>query len=315
MKNFKSLFPFKTEEEIPTNIKEKIDEVKFDNLPAGFYSASGFATIANNDRVIESDGRHLFKYVEQSRQVNAHAVEALYQERLQKASEDTIRDGQLCKELYDQAERESLKYSPIKSSVVFIIVDAATGLVLCGGSTVKKCEDALKKLRSALGTFPVLPLWFGERTTRVLATYIAKPESRPHSGHALPEYLVLSPVGKTVATGADSSQKASFDGIRLTDEGMQSVLAGMDVRSVEMNLIDRPADGQADIKANFVLCSSIQGDLHLKGFDYSGSLSPSEGDDLAHEYATEMLIVSKYTARIVNGLSVFFGVEEEENEE
>ena len=195
MKNFKSLFPFKTEEEIPTNIKEKIDEVKFDNLPAGFYSASGFATIANNDRVIESDGRHLFKYVEQSRQVNAHAVEALYQERLQKASEDTIRDGQLCKSFTTKLSANRLNIHQ-SNQALFLSLLMRPPVWLMRRQYRKKMRRRLKKLRSALGTFPVLPLWFGERQREVQLHTSPSLKAGPTAAMRRLNTLSFLPLGK-----------------------------------------------------------------------------------------------------------------------
>ena len=304
MNLFKSVFPYTTENEIPVDIHERLSKFAFDELPDGRTKMSGFALLTESERAVNANGRWLFKYVEQNRKSNIHSVNRLYNQRLQQATESgralTKEDEAAHRE---QAEREVLKYAPISESVVFILYDERAGRVLCSGGTAKKCEDALKALRGVLGNLQTLPLSY-EQAGKTLARHLAPPAGRPaHHTARLPEWLHIPANGKVVAT--DDGQKATFDGIDMRDDGLRDVIAGMEVRAVEMELIKRNEAGEYATLASFVLHLPEKGNLHLKGYDFDGSRT-EKSDDEAHDYAATMHIIATDVWRVLMGLQAFF---------
>lgn len=304
MNLFKSVFPYTTESEIPSDINDRINKFAFDELPDGRTKMSGFALLTESDRVLNANGKWLFKYVEHSRKSNSHSVNRLYNQRVQKASES---GRELTKEdeaaHREQAEREVLKYAPISECVVFILFDERAGRVLCSGSTAKKCENALKKLRGVLNGLDTLPLTY-EQAGKTLARHLAHHSSRStHHATHLPEWLHIPAHGKVVAT--DDGQKATFDGIDVRDDGLRDVIAGMEVRAVEMELVRRNEAGERAMLASFVVHLPEKGNLHLKGYDFDGSRAEKSGD-AAHDYAATMHIIANDVWRVLLGLQVFF---------
>lgn len=304
MNLFSSIFPYTTKNEIPADINERLNNFAFDELPDGRSKASGFALLTESDRAVNANQRYLFKYVEQSRKANINSVNRLYHQRLQQATESgRVLTGEEEAVHREQAEREVLKYAPISESVVFILYDDRAGRVLCSGGTVKKCEDALKKLRGVLGNLQTLPLTY-ELAGKTLARHLAHHASRPahHAAH-LPEWLHIPAQGKVVAT--DDGQKATFDGIDVRGDGLRDVIGGMEVRAVEMELCERAGDGKRKVLASFVVHLPEKGNLHLKGYDFDGSRTEKSGD-AAHDYAVTMHIIATDVWRVLLGLQTFF---------
>lgn len=300
MKNFKSIFPFMTTSEIPQNIQVCLSDYQFRDLTDSLHESKGFACLSQSDLFIKADNRWLFKYVENKRTANTLAVNRLFQQRLQKATDN---GRELSKEdrdeLFDQGRREVLKTAPISEAVVFILYDQNVGRVWCAGSTAAKCQTALKALRRAIGSLKTTPLCY-DFAGRLLSRQLCKGMSYREG---FPDNLMIPENGKVVAVSED--QKVTFDGLDIRDEGVGDVLRGLEVRSMEMYLAKPKANEEAEVVATFVLHVPATGPVHIKALDYSGAGAGVDGDD-AHHYATEMLIVGGFAWEIFDTLRAYF---------
>ncbi|KON62792.1 recombination-associated protein RdgC [Komagataeibacter europaeus] len=315
MKMFRTMFPYNCDTAIPENIAELVEAKGFDGLTGTISAARGFATIVDDVRVISSDGRTLLKYLESSRKANPAAVKQLAQERVD-AAIDAGREvtEQLQYEFEEQARNEVIRYAPISQWAAFILVCPAEKLLLVSGSTAKKCEDALSFLRHMLEGLASVPWQFAGVESRVLTEYLTSGEGK--SIYQLPADLTISPFGKTVATGSDTSLKITLDGVRNDTPEARSMLESMKIRTAEMALVNRPADGQIENLADFALHLPESGNPHLKRFDYDNDdPANDDGEDVQHRYAVEMLLVATTTARILKSLKAFFGVSDDSDDE
>lgn len=315
MKMFRTMFPYNCDTAIPANIAELVEAKGFDGLTGTISAARGFARIVDDVRVVSSDGRTLLKYLESSRTANPVAVKQLAQERVD-AAIDAGRDvtEQLQYELEEQARNEVIRYAPISQWAAFILVCPAEKLLLVSGSNVKKCETALSFLRHLLEGLASVPWQFYGVESRVLTDYLTHGAGK--SIYTLPDDLTISPFGKTVATGSDTSLKVTLDGVRNDTPEVRSMLESMKIRTAEMALVNRPANGQIENLADFALHLPESGNPHLKRFDYDND-DPANDDveDGQHRYAVEMLLVATTTARILKSLEAFFGVSDDSDDE
>lgn len=300
MKNYQTIFPFLTTSAIPANVKVCLSDYIFRDLTDTLHESKGFGLLTENDLFIRADNRWLFKYVENKRSANTQAVNRIFQQRLQKA---TDKGRELTKEdrdeLYEQARREVLKTAPISETAVFILYDENVGRVWCGASTLGKCQAALKHLRRAIGSLKTTPLCY-DFAGRLLTRQLCK---GMQLAQGFPENLMIPANGKVVATSED--QKVTFDGVDLRDDGVSEVLEGLEVRSMETYLVRPVAKEDAEVVATFVLHVPATGPVHIKALDYSGAGAGADGDD-AHHYATEMLIVAGFAWEIFDTLRAYF---------
>ncbi|MDE9495490.1 recombination-associated protein RdgC [Xenorhabdus bovienii] len=317
MKSFKTMFPYRVSTELSYDITCGIHENIFDGLSDGDRVGRGWGIICNDTRIISSDNRLLIKYVEESRKPNAFAVNKIYQERMQKITDDgrEVTD-EIYYEIKAQAENECIKYAPISRTVVYLLILPLQGLIFCSGSTGKKCEDALGMLRKSIGGLSVEPVSFTSMESRIMADYLSG-----KNFYKLPESLIIAPMGDVVATELDDvATKCSFSGMNLDEDEIKSVLSNPDmaVRSVEMQLIQKNDGLPIDFKARFILKMPASGNLHFKSFNYEIDVKLeqkrldsefSEFTDhyaMQHEFGAEMLIVGRYGHEIITGLQTFF---------
>ncbi|EPS1205524.1 TPA: recombination-associated protein RdgC [Serratia marcescens] len=315
MKMFRTLFPYNCDTPIPANIAELVEAKGFDGLTGSASAGGGFARIVDDVRIVSSDGRTLFKYLESSRTANPVAVKQLAQERIE-AAIDAGRDvtEQLQYEFEEQARNEVIRYAPIKQWAAFILVCPAEKLILVSGSNAKKCESALSYLRHILGGLAAVPWGFCGLESRALTDYLTRGADK--SMYKLPDDLTISPFGRTVATGSDTSLKVTLDGVRNDSPEARSVLETMTIRTAEMALVNRPSNGQIENVADFALHLPESGNPHLKRFDYDND-DPANDDveDGQHRYAVEMLLVAATAPRILQSLAAFFGVSNDSDDE
>ena len=296
MKQYRRIFPFSVTTKIPENINELLEANKFEPLRDGQSKTTGFALLNEMDRFIQSDGRHLFHYCEQTRKADANTIRHLFQERLQKAADEgreiTVDTHEAIKAV---AEREAEKFAAIKQSGVYILFDSPAGRVWCAGSTIKKCEAALKKLRRALGsldTDPVVLTSAGRRLSNHLKV----------TGLRLDESLFIPACAKVVATDADGASAVTLDGVDLRDRNVADVLADLLVRSIEVQLQKPLENGDHEALALFVLDVPASSCISLSGLDLAGGEDDNEG---AERHASDMQIVAKTCGQIVNGITAF----------
>lgn len=299
MKAYKTIFPFSTTKEIPDDIKERLDGHAFSELKDGQTKSSGFALLTESDRFIHSDNRYLFHYCEQMRKADTNTVRHIFNERLRKV-EDEGREltEELREELQAVAEREATRFATIKHSGVYILFDAPAGRVWCAGSTIKKCETALKRLRRALGSLDTEPVILTFASRR-LARLISSGHLRAHDNLRVPEYA------KVVATDSDDSASArmTFEGISLHEASVGEVLTDRMVSAVEMDLIQPdPNGGKAQLLASFVLKAPESAGVSLSGMWYAGGASASETEE---NHASDMQIAAKTCQQIMAELSGF----------
>lgn len=303
MKAFKVIFPYSTSKEIPEDIHDRLNGHAFSELKDGQTKSTGFALLTESDRFIHSDNRYLFHYCEQTRKADANTVRHILQERLQKVEEEGRElTEEMREELQAIAEREATKFAAIKHSGVFIVFDAPAGRVWCAGSTVNKCEAALKRLRRVLGsldTEPVVLTFASRRLSRLLSqgSLLADETLR------VPEY------GKVIAHDTDDSNSArmTFEGFSLMDSSVADVLTDRVVSAVEMDLIQPdPNGGKAQVLASFVLKAPEKTGVSLSGLWFAGGAS----DDVSEQnYASDMQIVAKTCQQIMGSLTRFMNRE------
>lgn len=296
MKLFRNIFAYETETKVPDDIAQRVNENKFDSLPDGLIKFSGFAMITEESRVIHSDNRWLFKYVEQARVYNRTAVKSLYEAQLKKASDAGHLSTWNDETQWEQAEREVLKYSPIREGVVYIIFDESAGRVWCSGSTAKKCEEALSRLRKVLGSLRTYPVVYAGAPARLAQEFTC-------SASGLPDNLFIPEDAKVVAVS--DGQKVMLDGMNLRDKSVSGVLESLAVQSLEMQLVKRWSNGERDTLADFVLHIAPSGPVSLKRFAFDGSQATEDGEE-AHHYAAMMLITAKSAWEIMSALALFF---------
>lgn len=304
MKSYKTVFPFSTTNKIPEDINERLNGHAFSELKDGQTKSSGFALLTEFDRFIHSDGRHLFHYCEQTRKADANTVRHILKERLDKVEEEgreiTVDTRE---ELQAVAEREATKFATIKHSGVYILFDAPAGRVWCAGSTIKKCETALKRLRRVLGsldTEPVVLTFASRRLSRLLSKGLL----RAHESLRVPEYA------KVIAHDTDDSNSArmTFEGFPLTDESVGDVLADRVVSAVEMELIQPDANGgKPQLLAAFVLKAPEKAGVSLSGMWFAGGASASDTEE---SHASDMQIAAKTCQQIMDGLTGFLNRED-----
>ena len=299
MKAYKTIFPFTTSKEIPDDIKERLNDHVFSELKDGQTKSSGFALLTESEQFICSDGRYLFHYCEQSRKADANPVQHILNERLGKVEEEgreiTLETHE---ELKAVAQREATKFAAIKHSGVCILFDAPAGRVWCAGSTVKKCEAALKRLRRVLGsldTEPVVLTFASRRLSRLLS----KGSLRADESLRVPEY------GKVIAldTYDSNSARMTFEGFSLLDSSVSEVLTDRVVVAVDMDLIQpAPDGGKAQELASFVLKAPEKSGVCLSGLWFAGGASGSASEQ---DHASDMQIVAKTCQQIMDALTRF----------
>ncbi|QKT20790.1 hypothetical protein HPG84_24215 (plasmid) [Salmonella enterica] len=114
--------------------------------------------LIGDDRMLSVDGKYLLRYCASQRKANPLAVHKLAGERQQKA----IDEGReitpaLMEEFLFQAESEVIKYAPVTTVSVFLLIWPSKRLLLASGSTAAKCEEALSMLRKTLGSLSSYP--------------------------------------------------------------------------------------------------------------------------------------------------------------
>ncbi|MFU9136693.1 recombination-associated protein RdgC [Erwinia tasmaniensis] len=299
MKAFKVIFPYITTKEIPEDINLRLEGHAFSELKDGQTKSTGFALLTESDRFIQSDNRYLFHYCEQTRKADTNAVRNILSDRLQKVEEEGRELTEETRgELQAIAEREATKFAAIKHSGVFILFDAPAGRVWCAGSTINKCEAALKRLRRALGsldTEPVVLTFASRRLSRLLScgTLLADESLR------VPEY------GKVIAhdTHDSNSARMTFEGFSLLDSSVSEVLTDRVVSAVEMELTQPdPNGGKAKIVASLVLKVPEKAGVSLSGLWFAGGASESVSEQ---DHASDMQIVAKTCQQIMDGLTRF----------
>lgn len=306
MKNFRCAFPYISKTVVPDNINELLIERAFDGLTDSQREGQGWARIGD-ERMLTVDGKYLFRYFASKRRPDQLAVQRLVHERIDEvAAEGRDITPELQEELYFQAENDVMKYSPISSTAIYILMWPARRLLLVSGGTASKCEDALSFLRKTLGSLHAMP-WGSSYLT---ATAVTKNMTDSNSIYKLPSMLAISPYGKTLFTGEDTSLKITLDGVSNDTDDARNILSGMTARSVEMSLFNRPDNGQIENLANFNLVMPPNGNVHFKSFDYDDDM---ERDDLSQELIAEMHIVANYSHQILSGLEEFIGEDLEEN--
>lgn len=286
--------------EIPDDLEACLLPHAFRELSDNLHSSKGFEYLTPGNLFLKADNRWLFKYKENERKANKHAVNRLIQEWLQNATEAGREPTKEDQDAYrEQAVREVLKTAAISELVVHIIFDEKAGRVWCGGSTISQCKKALRHLRNAVGTLKTTPLEY-DFAGRLLARQLCK---GMQYAEGFPASLSIPANGKLVAVSED--QRVTFDGVDLRDEGVGDVLSGMEARALEMYLVRPEPNQDAEVVATFMLHIPATGPVHLKGLDYAGSGADAGGDE-AHHYATEMLIVSGYAWEIFDTLRAWF---------
>ncbi|MEN4536675.1 recombination-associated protein RdgC [Pantoea agglomerans] len=299
MKAFKVIFPYSTTNKIPDDITDRLNGHAFSELKDGQTKSSGFSLLTESERFIQSDNRHLFHYCEQTRKADKNTVRNIFSERLKKVEEEGRElTEETREELQAIAEREATKFAAIKHSGVFIVFDAPAGRVWCAGSTVNKCEAALKRLRRVLGsldTEPVVLTFASRRLSRLLG----------HGSLTADEALRVPEYGKIVANDTHDSNSArmTFEGFSLLDSSVSEVLTDRVVSAVEMDLIKPdPNGGKAQVLASFVLKAPEKSGVILSGLWFAGGATDGAAEQ---NHASDMQIVAKTCQQIMDGLSRF----------
>lgn len=301
MKTFRTTFPYITDTVIPENIEELLEKRAFDGLSETDRNGAGWGRI-DDDRLIHVDGKYLLRYYASKRKANPLAVRHLADERMQKAVDEGREiTPDLIDEFRFQAENEVIKYAPVTSVSVYLLIWPAKRLLLASGSTASKCEDALRLLRKTLDGLNALP-W---GLSGILSTVITEIMTKKDSVYKLPSNLSISSFGKAVFTGEDASLKIVLDGVQNDTDDAKNMLSGMTARSVEMSFVDRPDNGQIKYLANFNLHTPPSGNAHLKGFDYDDDVEREEG---VMSLIAEMHLASSYTLEILTAIEDFTGM-------
>lgn len=300
MKTFRAAFPYVLDTDLPENIEVLLSERGFDGLSDVMRTGQGWSRVTTDDRMLQVDGKYLLRFLSSKRKPDALAVKRLVDERVEQAFKEGREVGpQLQQELMIQAENEVIKYAPITSSAVYLLLWPEKRLLIASGGTAAKCEDALSYLRKTIGSLAVAP-WGDVQLTSNAVT-----KNMTMGYFTLPANLTISPCGKTVFTGEDASLKIVLDGVKNDTEDAKSMLKGMTARSVEMALIRRPDNGQIKNLADFILHMPPAGNLHFKSYDYDDD---AEHEDLHQALIAEIHLVAAYTIEILSALEVFIGV-------
>lgn len=303
MKTFRCVFPYISDTVLPDNIGELLAARAFDGLAEGQREGQGWSLIGD-ERMLTVDGKSLLRYFSSKRRPDAAAVQRLVNDRVNQAVDDGREiTSDLQDELYVQAENELIKYSPISSNAVFMLMWPACHLLLVAGATASKCEDALSYLRKTLDGLHAVP--WGD--VSLISQVVTKTMTTGTSIYKLPANLAISPFGKTLFTGEDNSLKITLDGVSNDSDDAKSILTGMTARSVEMSLNKRPDNGQIENLANFTLVMPPKGNVHFKSFDYDDD---SLNGDYSQALIAEMHIVTGYMLMMLSGLDCFTGNEE-----
>lgn len=300
MKNFRSVFPYVTKTPLPDNINNLLEERAFDGLSDSHRSGQGWAKVGE-ERIVTVDGKHLLLHQISKRKADQGAVQRLVKERVdQITTEEREITPELMEELHTQAENEVIKYAAISTSTTYILIWPAKHLLLVAGGTASRCEDALSYLRKTLGSLEAMP-W---HNSYLLSRAVTEIMTFSDSIYKLPPTLAISPFGKTLFTGEDSSLKIVLDGVSNDTDDAKNILLGMTARTVEMSLQNRPDNGQIENLANFNLVMTKNGNVNFKSFDYDDDI---ERDDYHQDLIAEIHIVANYSLQIMSGLENFIG--------
>lgn len=305
MKTFRVVFPYVTETIFPEDLELLLEKNSFDSFSETQRTGRGWSQVVPDARLLSVDGKFLLRYLHSQRQPDASAVMRLTEERIAQvieAGREVSFDQQM--QMQEQASNELIKYAPVSSNVVYLLICPETKLIMASGGTAKKCEDALNFLRKTLDSLAVVPWGDRELLTNVVTDYMTAKKSH----YKMPKNLSISAFGKTQFTGSDSSLKIVLDGVQNDTDDAKNMLIGMMARSVEMSLIRRPDDGQIENLANFNLMMPQSGNIHFKKYDYDDDV---DRDDIAQELISEMHLVSSYTQEILQALEIFMGIQDE----
>ena len=309
---FLNLMAYETTVRLPDNFAELVKESAFDGISRDAFRAHGFAELCNEERVIESDGRTLIRYVYQEKRINKSARNALLDERIKQIEEDgrEVTDETRW-QLTEQIERELLPYSPVSALSCFVLFCPHENRIYLSCSSESIAEQVLGFIRSTLGSLPVWPVLFCGDLSQRFSQYIA---SQGATKDEFPKALRVDVFGSLSCIGEDG-KKLSTSNLSLHDESVENLVSSdhLIVRGLEVSL-HHEANGE--VEATFKLTLPSSGHALIKKFDYSGSVdfqldvcvANEEGDGgLLHQYTVEMLMVGRYAGRIFNALAEFAG--------
>lgn len=310
---FSNLFSYALHSAIPGDFIKKANDRPFDGLSEERTSGYGFGQIIDGVRVIEADGRFLYRYCYHEKNADKTTLNTLTQQRVDQAvSEGREITDELAYQLKDQARKELLRYSPVKIISTFVLICPNENRIYVSAGNSNVAEDAIGLLRTTIVSLKVIPISFQKDPQIIFGFYIRNFKD-PANTCYLPKPLDINGLSKLVCIG-DDGERANIENIYIGNDGITELLSGLNVRSVEINLND-PKHNE-DKLASFQLVSPHRGNIHLKKFDYGEKsileldVQQANGDgngDTLHQYAVEMLIVSRYVPLIFDALAKFCG--------
>lgn len=307
---FKNLVPYYLKSTLPEDFPELIAQRWFDGLGSNDSEGHGFALITADKRVIESDGRYLVCYLHQKKSINPVTAQQLLQERIDKLAEQALELVTAFNpldpvELEIQIRQEMLRYAPIKGERIWMLICPAEHRLYVSASSRNSAERATGALRTVMGSLKTTPVDYCGEVSDRFTNLLRYPESV-----TLPKGLLVEYCGQIFCSG-DEGERISAKNVAFDSESASAVLDGMRVRSIELGV--EQITGQSTW---FQFCISADDDFIIKKFNYAEDAlveldtqqANEEGDgDELHQYAVEMLIVGRYTVRVLDVLAEFCG--------
>lgn len=145
------------------------------------------STHKNNDGepefIYSAMGWHMVAVMSETRTVPAAAVAEELAKKVEQIEADQGR------KIYKK-ERQQLKFDAevallprafARRAKTPMLINQSLGLVLAATTSRSRAEDALRMLREAMGSLPVVPLTFTHRPAEIFYGWLSDPERQPHS--------------------------------------------------------------------------------------------------------------------------------------
>lgn len=277
--------------------------------------STGFDSFFDETYIIEADNRILLKIKFSSRTVSEQLVKNLLAERINEIKReqkiDSVSDA--VTEIYRQKIRlEALKYTEPSVKTVFLLIDKYTKFIYVDASAPGLAEDALHQLRSVIGKLACRHIRSASAGTR-LSLFLGDP-SNEQIGQ-ISENIHICDRPLLTARNTENTGSVTLDGICRRSSSYIKILAGLYVKSVDMELRNN-----SGILATFTLFIGNKNIFILKKFKYDvdekTGIDPTTKidcvDDSSYYYTSKMLLIGRYMSLILSDFAEFFHLKTDE---
>ncbi|WP_392563225.1 recombination-associated protein RdgC (plasmid) [Orbus sturtevantii] len=304
---FKNLIPYKFSPDdndfsVISKALKTEKKLLFNKIEDSQSYACGFSHIVKDNYIIETDNRILLKVIFSHKSIKKSTIDSKLEERLDKIKEEN-KTNEISKHVADiykyQVEAECLRFAPITSKEIYILIDNYTNYIYVSAATTNVAEEALNLLRKLIGKLVCHKIGsnlIGDKIINHLC----------FNGKDLPAELFIDDY-PLISANDKNSVKVKIDGMHKNDPHFLNILMGLSVRSIDMSLVNIQDKNDCQKLASFAFCPSNNGIFIFKNFNYDlidGQEEYTDYDD-SYFYTSKMILIGKYMNNILLNLNLF----------